>query len=448
MITRNFEITLRIPEANHIPNCFQVTQNDKDVYNLKVHILDGLNEIDYSEVSSATITFSKADSTVVQGDMTVGEDSLTYTMGTNEIAYPGQVLVSIQLFGNDDERLTTSQFSFRVVRDLITPSAVKSESRFPILQQLVAEVNQLKQDIVELQVPDNSLTEAKMASDMKKNISGGVAGYDELLVLADNLETLESAFSSHLADNASETKKGHVEFATVEETLTGTDTTRAVNPAGVKALLSTASARNKNILQNWDFRKPVNQRGLTSYSNVMYTIDRWLWTVAVPTRSVTIQSGYVTITNNAGTTGIFGQKLEALEPGTYTLSVLFTDGTVENKTLTWDGLTLTEQSTSFGTLSLRLVDGFPTFAMGIGASKTINVKAVKLEKSQASTLVNDPVADYGEQLLLCKRYYRLWSTEEARTGALKEAGLMRLVSPTVGTIDIGGSTYYFASAEL
>lgn len=218
------------------------------------------------------------------------------------------------------------------------------------------------------------------------------------------LAALQNEVGEHKAEDATEAAKGHVEFATVEETLTGTDTTRAVHPAGAKALLSTASARNKNILQNWDFRKPVNQRGLTSYSNVMYTIDRWLWTVAASTRSTAVNSGYVTITNNAGTTGIFGQKLEALEPGTYTLSVQFSDNTVESKTLTWDGSTLTELATSFGALSLRLVDGFPTFAMGIGASKTINVKAVKLEKGNASTIANDPNADFGEQLTLCQRY--------------------------------------------
>jgi len=161
---------------------------------------------------------------------------------------------------------------------------------------------------------------------------------------------------------------------------------------------------HKNLLHNWDFRKPVNQRGLTSYSNVMYTIDRWLWTVAVATRSITINSGYITIENTSGTTGVFAQKLGALEPGTYTLSVQFSDNTVESRTLTWDGSTLTEQATSFGALSLRLVDGFPTFAIGIGAGKSINVKAVKLEKGNVSTLANDPNADFGEQLALCQRY--------------------------------------------
>jgi hypothetical protein len=148
LVTRDFEITLRIPETTHIPTMFQVTQNDKDVYGLTVHITDGITEIDYSEVASATITFSKADGNVVQGDMAVGADSLTYTMGTNEIAHPGPVLASVQLFGAGGERLTSARFKFDVVKDLITPSAVQSTSEFPILQQLKQDLEAI--DVVEL----------------------------------------------------------------------------------------------------------------------------------------------------------------------------------------------------------------------------------------------------------------------------------------------------------
>ena len=157
MITRNFEITLRIPEQRPIPMMFQVVENDKDVYSLEVHITDGINEIDYSGVNSATITFSKGDGNVVQGNMTVGADALTYTMGTNEIAHPGSVLASIQLFGTNNERLTSARFRFDVVKDLITPSAVQSTSEFPLLQRIAEDVG----DIVPL-IPEIENTIQKM----------------------------------------------------------------------------------------------------------------------------------------------------------------------------------------------------------------------------------------------------------------------------------------------
>lgn len=164
MITRNFDIVLRIPEQSHIPQLFQIVQNDVDVYILTVKITDGVNEIDYSEVSSATITFVKSDGNVVQGNMTVGADALTYTMGTNEIACPGYVLTSVQLIGSSNERLTTARFRFEVIPDLLKPSAIRSTTEYAELQRLKAELEGI--DVVDLA---NDLT-AHMAENTAKHI--------------------------------------------------------------------------------------------------------------------------------------------------------------------------------------------------------------------------------------------------------------------------------------
>lgn len=203
MITRNFEVTVRLQEYNHIPICFQVVQNDKDVYGLIIKIYDGVTEIDYSQISTATITFLKKDKTEVQGDLVVGASNLTYSMGTNEIACPGDVLASIQLFGADDERLSTARFKFEVVADLINPSAIQSESNFPILQQLVADVTQLKQDIINLQVPDNSLMDTK---------------------LSDSAGQIKARFVAHLADSVTDADGAHglkIETGTFTPFVTG-----------------------------------------------------------------------------------------------------------------------------------------------------------------------------------------------------------------------------------
>ena len=142
MIKRTFEITARI-EQGQLPLCFQAVQNDKDVYVLRIRITEGDKEIDYTQVSSATITFALANGAVVQSDserLTVSATGIIYQMGASEIACPGKVTASIQLFGSNGERLTTARFQFEVVADLITPSAVQSTSEFPILQKLVQDV--------------------------------------------------------------------------------------------------------------------------------------------------------------------------------------------------------------------------------------------------------------------------------------------------------------------
>lgn len=163
MIKRTFNITARI-EQGQPPFCFQCVQGDKDAYALHIRITEGDKEINYNEVSSATITFALSNGAVVQSDparLTVSSTGITYQMGTSEISCPGKVLASIQLFGSSGERLTTARFSFEVISDLITPQAVKSTSEFPILQKLVQDVQAAVityfENIVQVDMPISAL---------------------------------------------------------------------------------------------------------------------------------------------------------------------------------------------------------------------------------------------------------------------------------------------------
>lgn len=51
-------------------------------------------------------------------------------------------------------------------------------------------------------------------------------------------------------------------------------------------------AAPRNLLDNSDFRNPVNQRGQTSYSASGYTIDRWR---ILDNGAVTVNNGYITV---------------------------------------------------------------------------------------------------------------------------------------------------------
>jgi len=204
----------------------------------------------------------------------------------------------------------------------------------------------------------------------------------------------------------------------------------------------------KNLLINWDFRNPVNQRGLTSYSNHKHTIDRWKWTESNSGLITTLNSGYITLTNNAGYYGYWEQLLErTLEDGVYTISCITSDGTLYSKAVTVTGGS-PSPGVYVGSHGYLYFTSTPTVVMRVAAGGSVSLKAIKLEIGSVSTLANDPPADYGEQLMLCKRFFRLWKTAEARTAALQEVGLMRLENPTLGTINIGGTTYYYASADL
>lgn len=77
----------------------------------------------------------------------------------------------------------------------------------------------------------------------------------------------------------------------------------------------------RNLLDNSDFRNPVNQRGASSYTTAgAYGIDRWFQRTS---SSVTVNSGSITVT------GKMKQRLlSAAQGGTYTLAAWNADGSV------------------------------------------------------------------------------------------------------------------------
>jgi len=206
---------------------------------------------------------------------------------------------------------------------------------------------------------------------------------------------------------------------------------------------------NPNLLINPFFQ--VNQRGQSSYSEYGYAADAWR---CVNDRSLlTINpSGGVTL-SAVGAPAYFGNFMEypisELENKQATLTVILGNGTILTKT----GIISGEADSRsleiyFDIGSVRLIRSGDVYDFNISLSdgNSIDIKAAKLELGEVSTLANDVPDIY--EIDKCKRYFRLWKTEAARTAALNEVGLMRLESPTLGTIVIGGTTYYTASAEL
>jgi hypothetical protein len=157
---------------------------------------------------------------------------------------------------------------------------------------------------------------------------------------------------------------------------------------------------NKNLFHNWDFRSPVNQRAFTTTSAPsVYTVDRWFKQSNQGT--ITLNSGYITL-NGVGADCTIIQVLETdLTGRTVTLSVLLADGTLSS-------YTFYNITTALNTLSGIFYGVYTSshYRFGVYAyNTTLNVAAVKLELGPISTLVNDPPADFGEELRKCQRYY-------------------------------------------
>lgn len=178
-----------------------------------------------------------------------------------------------------------------------------------------------------------------------------------------------------------------------------------------------------NLLHNWYFPNPVNQRGASgTITATGYFIDRWKLTSG----SVTLESTGLTLN------GTIVQISEYAWGTNVTASVRMVSGTA---TITYDNTTKTTTVTSSG---------------GV-------IEAVKLEYGSVSTLANDAPPDYGEQLALCQRYFLYIPSVSVFTGiwgSTTQARLfiplpvpMRIDTPTITTPSPAKLTCYTSSGN-
>lgn len=144
-----------------------------------------------------------------------------------------------------------------------------------------------------------------------------------------------------------------------------------------------------NLLDNSDFRNPVNQRGGTSYNSTSMTIDRW----EVLSGTFVVKSGYIS-------TGFVQQKmLIGNLTGVHTLAAKRKDGTllVYSQEIT-SSYSYTEARPAFGAWG----DGLVRITLPAGEY----VWAALYEGSYtAETLPPYVPKGYAVELLACKQYF-------------------------------------------
>lgn len=220
-----------------------------------------------------------------------------------------------------------------------------------------------------------------------------------------------------------------VEAHSLISSLTSTVSSLASTVDGKPAF---ANLPNRNLLDNWYFADPVNQRGKTSYSSGGFGIDRWKMSSSGYT--LTLNDGYMSVV--AGNSDrYFTQTLPNFDwTKTYTLSVMTSDGSIYSNKGTY-------------AVSFNLPDGtyvYTTYYADTGLFKvnfkiysgiTTNLIAVKLEYGSVSTLANDAPPNYAEELLKCQRYYIRWfntAKQQAFTGGAAGTAVYAAVQlPTI-----------------
>lgn len=205
----------------------------------------------------------------------------------------------------------------------------------------------------------------------------------------------------------------------IEQLLYKLDTAAAVAvDAAERAIAAAQSATvvNPNLLDNWYFADPVNQRGQTEYT-AGYTIDRWMKNGG---------SGTIAITNNGlafdhggGASVGISQMIERYEKykgRTVTLSAIM-DSQLYSYTFV---LGFASGGFTLGKCRAFSLDGLHillrVYAEDAGANP-VNIAAVKLELGDKQTLAHqdasgkwvlNEIPDYGEELRKCQRYMILF----------------------------------------
>lgn len=182
---------------------------------------------------------------------------------------------------------------------------------------------------------------------------------------------------------------------------------------------------NPNLLDNWYFARPVNQRGQTSWNvSDTYAIDRWrVEGYLQGDKGVTLNNNSVTIFDNDTTGGYVGiyESLEnnLAENIEITISVLTATGLcVFSTTVPEAAATVRAKDFQNFTLYFYRLSEHQSVVLRCMGGQSESIYAVKLELGTEQTLAHqdangnwvlNEIPDYGEQLRRCQRYYQTFS---------------------------------------
>lgn len=212
---------------------------------------------------------------------------------------------------------------------------------------------------------------------------------------------------------------------------------------------------NPNLLDNWYFANPVNQRGKTEYTGNGYTIDRWKLEDSQSSVSVT-ESGLKFDVKNLGVVRqLFDEDVRNyILNKTVTLSALsisgFASKTVKvtpssTGNVDTEDLVLGEYNIDlYGNISDSYGLGFRIWCRAAEASETFI--AFKLELGDTQTLAHkegdtwvlNEIPDYGAELAKCQRYqeYIGYMIKQTYSNSFDDTILWKVCKRIPGTVNI------------
>lgn len=210
-----------------------------------------------------------------------------------------------------------------------------------------------------------------------------------------------------------------------------------ISEALTKIPTTSGGGVNPNLLDNWYFGRPVNQRGQTEYTTTGYTVDRWKLDVG---GAVTLEDGCICLKKSGTYWGEYFADFDQFIGMTLTGSVLLSDGTLRTGSFVYNG-SVNQAQTFFSSelgFYIQKLSNSQTQCEINSLVDNVKIKAAKLELGSTQTLAHkengvwvlNEIPDFGEQLARCQRYYRRWTGADNKplgVAVRRESKLLELV---------------------
>lgn len=364
-VTTNIQIDFTLPG---FPETVHAMQQDEATRYVAIAMTAGGQPFTPPSGTSGVLAILKPDGTTCYYDAVGGTPAVVLSGSTatcllvpEALTAVGEAKAALVLYNADGSRLTTFRFRLIVEETPVPDGVIESSSYYSILTQQIAQAltaAEAVQAVLDMTVSATTL-DAGSAATVTKTTSGGVVNL--AFGIPQGIQGNTGATGAQGEPGEGVPTGGTTGQALLKSGLA--DYAAAWNPVG-----------NPNLLDNWDFTNPVNQRGVSgTISSTGYFIDRWQ-----------LASGTVQLTANG----------------------LVLNGTITQTTLL---------ALSGVTASVKMYSGEATASYD-GTIFTITssggcVAAAKLEMGSISTIENDAPASFPEQLAICQ--YFLFNSGES-----------------------------------
>lgn len=398
-----------------VPPVLKMVQNDSNSRYIVASLWDGASAYDVGS-ASVMLRFTKPDGTGGMYDadevgnvVDVDGNVVTIPVAAQVLTVAGDVFAQVDIYGLSNSKLASFAFKIDVAASVYPDAQIISSDYYNVLTAAIANA------VTAAQNAAASATAAAQSAVEAATLVEGAVKYN-------TTQTLTDAQKQQARDNigapAPYTAGDNI-------AISGSVIATKVQPC------------NRNLLDNWYFGAPVNQRDKTTYSGAGYTIDRWKADTVTP-NVTTIKDGYIELSQNAlilqpleepyslcgkqitasalTTTGLY--SFTATVPSKAELSAVTVDKNLGNTHFMVDGndvgyIDLLHTKAHNTVLRLRAFEGY-----------TVGVLAVKLELGSQQTLAHqvsgawelNEIPDYGEELTRCMRYLQVIATPYDTSG--------------------------------